>query len=139
MAIWNVLYDSDFTVDIGAFYVNANDTAVRAAANGYLNGPSGLTANLPAALLSDATWLQLQDCSVTPCRDVQDFVGPGAAPMSVPEPTTALLVLVGIGAAAARRRPSRNQESGIRNQESGIRNQGAGLIRNQGGPCILIW
>jgi hypothetical protein len=87
MAIWNVLYDADLTVDTGAFRVNPNDTLVVARANDYL---TTLGLNLPAALIADATWLQLQDCSVAPCRDVQDFVGPGVAQgAAVPEPAAA--------------------------------------------------
>jgi hypothetical protein len=84
MAIWNVLYDADFTVSLGNFRVNPSDAAVTAAANSYLNA---LFMNQPSALLSDATWLQLQDCSVSPCRDVQDFIGPlTSVPVPVPEP-----------------------------------------------------
>ena len=92
MAIWNVLYDTDFTVDTGGFRVSASDTAVRLESNKLL---AALAADLGGALLADATWLQLRDCSVSPCRDVQDFMGPRAA---VPEPSS--LALLGLGAAA---------------------------------------
>jgi PEP-CTERM motif-containing protein len=109
MAIWNVLYDADFTVDTGAFRVNLNDVAVRNAANDYL---LNLSLNLPLALASDATWLQLQDCSVTPCRDVQDFIGPGTQVAPVPEPATMSLFAVGVAAVAARRVRSRRLNTG---------------------------
>ncbi len=102
MAIWNTLYDSDFTVDGGAFKVSDQDTAVRAAANAYL---SALSSNSTAASVADATWLQLQDCSSGTCKDVQDFVGPAAAATPVPEPGTFALMGIGVaGLALSRRR-----------------------------------
>jgi hypothetical protein len=113
MAIWNVLYDADFTVESGAFRVSdvsQDDDKVRAVANTYL---AALDLNQVVARQANATWLQLQDCSVTPCRDVQDFVGPGAIqPAPVPEPATMSLFAVGLGAMGVRRRRPRQSKIG---------------------------
>jgi len=104
MAIWNVLFDDDFTVGTGDFRVSAIDVAVQVSADAKL---AELADNLPAAMASDATWLQLQDCSTGSCVDVQDFVGP--LPQSTPEPGTAGLVAMGLlGAGLVRRRGRRD-------------------------------
>jgi hypothetical protein len=91
LAIWNVLYDGDRHVDSGsAFWVEGVSAGVISTAN-------GLMASLGK---SDASWLQTQDKYGS---DVQDFIGPRA---SVPEPGSALLLLIGLGVAAMTRRPS---------------------------------
>ncbi len=99
MAIWNVLYDNDQSVsnNAGSFYVWDDPGGVVTQANIYL-----------AALgVSDATWLQLtttdQSGKVT---DVQDFVGPVSGTTTVPEPSSAWLLLAGVFAIAVARRPS---------------------------------
>jgi hypothetical protein len=96
MAIWNVLYDDDFTVDGGDFFVSTSDVAVRGSANLKL---SALAANLGGAAAADATWLQLRECAAAQCADVQDFMGPAAR--TAPEPGT--LGLLGLGLLAVRR------------------------------------
>jgi hypothetical protein len=90
--------------------VNLNDAAVRTAANGYL---SALSLNLPLALVADATWLQLQDCSVAPCRDVQDFVGPAGSTQTnpVPEPASMSLFALGMLGMGVRRMRQRRSAS----------------------------
>ena len=113
VALWNVLYDVDFTVSevIPAIFSirvmdddgRQNDLDIIAAADDYLER---LRNNLVAANLADATWLQLerQACTGTNC-DLQDFIGPHLQPTSVPEPATALLLATGaIGLVASRRR-----------------------------------
>ena len=92
MAIWNVLYDTDFSVSnaAGTFYVSCDSTAVGftgcnhsipntgalttgavvTLANSYLAAVGAAFATgIPA---SDATWLQLSSAT----SDLQDFVGP---------------------------------------------------------------
>jgi hypothetical protein len=113
VALWNVLYDVDFTVSEGLApalfsvrvddFQTQNDLDIIEAANGYLGA---LQANLVAANLADATWLQLRvlDCTGNNC-DLQDFIGPGQEVNPVPEPATALLLATGaIGLVASRRR-----------------------------------
>jgi len=100
MAIWNVLYDNDQSVsnNAGSFFVWDDPGGVVTQANIYL-----------AALgVSDATWLQLsttdQSGKVT---DVQDFVGPvSGGTTTVPEPSSAWLLLAGVFAIGVARRPS---------------------------------
>lgn len=99
MAIWNVLYDTDFSVATGVFGVSSEPQfgAVRTRADQFLGA---LDAHRAEALLSDATWLQLQDCSVSPCRPVQGFIGPDQLPKAVPEPGSVLLLALGFTAIA---------------------------------------
>jgi hypothetical protein len=113
VALWNVLYDVDFTVREGLApaifsvrvddFQTQNDLDIIDAANGYLGA---LQANLVAANLADATWLQLRvpDCNGNNC-DLQDFIGPGQQVNPVPEPASALLLAAGaIGLIATGRR-----------------------------------
>jgi hypothetical protein len=98
MAIWNVLYDNDQSVsnNAGSFYVWDDPGGVVTQANAYL-----------ATLgLSDATWLQLSTGSGSTFTDVQDFMGPLPTTTSVPEPSSAWLLLAGVFAIVVARRPS---------------------------------
>jgi len=95
MAIWNGLYDSDFTVaDNGlasnTVYFIEDNHALTALADTYL---AALLAAGPLVGSSDAAWLKLSANGV----DAQDFIGP----TSVPEPASVLLLGAGMAALAA--------------------------------------
>ncbi len=83
MAIWNTLYDSDFTVDTGGFRVSAQDTAVRAAANGYL---TALSLNLTAATTADATGSSCGTVRSRPAGTCRTSSGRGAPRRPFPSP-----------------------------------------------------
>lgn len=116
LALWNTLYDVDFSVSpsAGNFYVSvatadtagnaASYAAIASLANGFL---TDLQNNLGQAALSDAAWLQL---SVTtpatetePAKtiDAQDFIGPLTPATPVPEPGAGMLLGMGIASLAA--------------------------------------
>jgi hypothetical protein len=121
VALWNVLYDVDFTVAENANpgpqpifsvrvddFQTVNDEAIIEQADEFL---AALAANLAAANLADATWLQLEaPCTGANCPDIQDMIGPGLTSTPVPEPASALLLMVGVagGFAGRRRERSRN-------------------------------
>ena len=97
MAIWNGLYDSDFTVvNTGVlgndtYFVEDNQT-LTVLADSYL---LALALAGPSVAGSDAAWLQLTANGI----DAQDFIGPGlpeGPPNDVPEPGAG--VLLGMGA-----------------------------------------
>jgi len=95
MAIWNGLYDSDFTVaDNGlasnTVYFIEDNHALTALADTYL---AALLAAGPLVGSSDAAWLKLSANGV----DAQDFIGP----TSVPEPASVLLLGAGMATLAA--------------------------------------
>jgi hypothetical protein len=86
LAIWNVLYDSDFTASGGNFW-SSTATAVNYA-NQYLIELSGATPTQIAS--AQAVWLDTSK-------------GQDQVAVSVPEPTTALLLGLGMFAAVRRR------------------------------------
>ena len=111
MAIWNALYDDDFTVTQNSqannhTYMVDNplstvDNDVMLLANQYLQGIAGIGglehagASVDAA---DAAWLKLRYLDGT---DAQDLIGPVAATQPVPEPSAALLLGMGVLSLAA--------------------------------------
>jgi len=122
LAIWNVLYDSDFSVSTtggGNFFVSvaglnlvtdaaqiASYQLIAARANVFL--ADAQTANVSS---SEAAWLQLyipdpNDLTHTAKIDAQDFIGP----TSVPEPASVLLLVAGMGTLVA----SRSRKSPLR-------------------------
>jgi len=95
MAIWNGLYDSDFTVANNGLagnsvYFSIDNHTLTALADSYL--AALLTAG-PLVGSSDAAWLQLSKGAT----DAQDFIGP----TGVPEPSAGLLLGMGMAALAA--------------------------------------
>jgi hypothetical protein len=109
MAIWNGLYDSDFTVsndgatDNHTYFTSVGDhPLVLTLANQYLQGIAGIgglehasAADLAAA---DASWLRLT-YPLPDGRDAQDFIGPAAK--AVPEPGSLLLLGTGLATLTA--------------------------------------
>ena len=92
LAIWNVLYDNDFTVLSGTF-MSSNEYG----ANTFL---SGLNANLDKAALADAYWLRLYPVGGDPNAAPQDFIAP------IPDGGMTLMLLGGalVGLGALRRK-----------------------------------
>jgi len=112
MAIWNALYDSDFTVSANddvnnrTYFTSVGDHPdVLRFANEYLQGTPevrGLqqaTQDELAAAALNTSFLQLRSLDNT--TDVQDFIGPAH---SVPEPGSLLLLGTGLAALTAFRR-----------------------------------
>jgi hypothetical protein len=98
LAIWNSLYDSDFTVLGGSgFWATSVSTAYTSLADAYLGNLHDVMS--AGGALPTATWLRTTDVT----RNYsQDFIAP------VPEPGTLLLVASGLACAARfRRRASR--------------------------------
>jgi hypothetical protein len=99
MAIWNGLYDSDFTVanDHAAgntVYFTIDNRNLTVLADSYL-----LALQLAGASVggSDAAWLQLSSGGI----DAQDFIGPIGNATPVPEPSAGLLLGMGVMSLAA--------------------------------------
>ena len=92
LALWEVVYDSDFNIDTGAFNASSN-ADVEAAAAGYLDA----AANYSGASLYDLTYLE----STAPNRR-QNLVTAELAP--VPLPATGLMLMGAIGGIAAMKR-----------------------------------
>ena len=106
MAIWNALYDSDFTVadndDVhNTVYFIEDNRLLTGLADSYLAALQLAGAGVNAA---DAAWLQLASADIDPVTgrrvDAQDFIGPTA---TVPEPSVALLLGMGMLSLAAAR------------------------------------
>jgi hypothetical protein len=106
MAIWNVLYDNDFSVAIGAgdTYITGDADGVTVLAQTFLTA----LGNSTTVGSANATWLQLRytnpDLSVNPLQlsiDAQDFIGPNPETTPVPEPSAGLLLSMGAMSLAA--------------------------------------
>jgi hypothetical protein len=111
MAIWNALYDSDFTVTAPdsnkplagdafnhTYFTSVGDhPLVLTQANDYL---AALQAAGPAVLTAEASWLRLTypPDSEGNVKDAQDFIGPAN---TVPEPGSLLLLGTGLAALTA--------------------------------------
>jgi hypothetical protein len=102
MAIWNGLYDADFTVTANSdtnntVYFIEDNRNLTVLANSYL---AALELAGAAVGASNAAWLQLASIDTNPDgtrTDAQDFIGPTA----VPEPSAALLLGMGVLSLAA--------------------------------------
>ncbi|HEY3884738.1 MAG TPA: PEP-CTERM sorting domain-containing protein [Vicinamibacterales bacterium] len=98
LAIWNSLYDNDFTVLSGSgFYVSSlSNASYGSLADSYLGSlQTYLNSGAP---LPDDLWLQTADSSP---HYAQDFIAP------VPEPGTLVLLATGVAGAVTRRRTRR--------------------------------
>ena len=89
LAIWNSLYDSDYSVSSGSgFWVtNLSNTLSISLADGMLNDLKTYQTTHPNAPLPQATWLRTVD---GPDHFSQDFIAP------VPEPSVGLLLCAGL-------------------------------------------
>ncbi|NDP43461.1 MAG: PEP-CTERM sorting domain-containing protein [Aromatoleum sp.] len=112
LAVWNIVYDSDSTVDSGLFSATGNtlaDTNAINQANTWLAALSGFPDNF------DTFWLR-SDATTCPagaqCENNQDFVtGVKTSRFDAPEPTPLLLIGAALVAmmVATRRREGKTQ------------------------------
>lgn len=102
LAIWNALYDNDFSVESGTgFWVtNLSNPTDGTLADSYLVSLQTYLAS--GAPLPDDLWLQTANMSD---HYAQDFIAP------VPEPSTLVLLATGVGAAWRCRRLSKSATS----------------------------
>jgi hypothetical protein len=111
LAIWNVLYDNDFTVTSGAGFSATGSAGAVAEADAYL---ADLQINLANAQFADAYWLRLYPAGGDPNDAPQDLIGmavlpPPPPPPPIPEPGSMVLLGSGlIAMAGAIRRSRRN-------------------------------
>jgi hypothetical protein len=88
VAIWNALYDNDYTVSTGGFHLDAGPLAVIQNANNYLTSLQGAVDASGGVSGYDNYWLKITK-GTTP---KQDFIGP-AVPVPESSETLALLVV----------------------------------------------